>query len=406
VAKDHRWGYFPSIGAAWNIINESFMNKKGIMNDLRLKGSWGYSGNEEIGDFASLGLWAGGTDYDDQAGLAPSQLANPELRWETTRQWNIGLSAGFFKDKLTVALDLYHKYTYDLLLNESLPGKTGLNSITKNSGAVSNKGFELLIGSNKKKKRHFSWRTVFTLSHNTNRIEILKVEEQGGYTMYKLYEGYPLYSFWVWNYLGVDPQTGDAVYEDVDGDGIQTVEDKKIVGNAWPLFEGTVKNVLSYKKWSLDFNFFFKSGNKMFNYTRMFLESGGISGTSRSIQASNLNYWKEENKNNYRAGRDGLLHDVLPRPKSTANADGSFNYEKQSNRFVEDGSFMRLRNVTIGYAFPRFRVYLTASNLLLFTKYSGPDPEVNLESGTLVQGFDFGTPPQPRSVVGGISITF
>ena len=419
VSKDNRWGYFPSIGMAWNIINEKFIPKNQTLTDLRLKGSWGLTGNEAIGDFASRGLWQGGADYDGQAGLAPYQLENPDLKWETTRQWNIGVSAGLLKNSIIVELDYYQKYTYDLLLDEQLPSKTGLNSITKNSGAISNKGIELLINSTNIRRKAFSWRTVFTLSHNVNKIEKLLIENQGNYTMFRLFEGYPLYSLWVWNYLGVDPKTGDAVYENVVGEGNNiTVDDKKVVGDAWPVVEGTFKNVLTYKNVSLDFNFYFKSGNKVFNYTRMFLESGGIRGVSRSIQASSMNYWKEENKDAYTVGSDGLLHDVLPRPKTTTNTDGSSNYEGQSSRFVEDGSFIRLRNITVSYALPqhwakkfgiqRARLYATASNLLLLTKYTGPDPEVSLDrdNRSLVQGLDFGTPPQPLSFVGGISFIY
>ena len=416
VSADNRWGYFPSIGGAWNVINEKFVRNNKILNDLRLKGSWGLAGNETIGDFAALGLWSGASDYDEKPGISPSQLENPDLKWETTRQWNIGLSAGFLNNRFVAELDFYRKYTVDLLLAEPLPGKTGLSSITRNSGAVSNKGIELSVSATNIRNKTFSWRTILTMSHNTNKVEVLPIEEQGSYTMYKLFAGSPMYSFWVWKELGVDPATGDAVYEDVVKDGEQTVDDKQIVGDAWPLFEGTFKNVLTYKSWSLDFNFYFKSGNKLFNYTRMFLESGGTSGVSRSIQASSTNYWREENKGTYRTGRDGLHHHVLPRPKSTVNPDGSFNYERQSSRFVEDGSFVRLRNITVSYTFSHrltgklgvqsIRLFATASNLLLITNYTGPDPEVSLDSNSLVQGFDFGTPPQPRSVIGGISINF
>ncbi|MDR2963511.1 MAG: TonB-dependent receptor [Bacteroidales bacterium] len=418
VSADNRWGYFPAVGAAWNIFNEAFFPKHVGFSDVRLKGSFGFSGNDAIGDFASLGLWEGGASYDGQAGIAPYQLANPDLKWETTRQWNVGLATGFLKNRIIVEFDVYNKYTYDLLLAESLPGKTGLSSITKNTGEISNKGWELLINSTNIKKRDFSWKTIATASHNSNKIEKMKTATTGSYGMYRVEEGQPLYSFWVWEYLGVDPATGDAVYTDVNGDGKLNDEDKKFMGNAWAKVEGTLKNTLSYKNWSLDFNFYVRSGNKLFNYTRMFLESGGTNGVARSIQASNNNYWKEEDKDSYKVGDDGLLHDVLPRPKTTANAGGLGNYERQTSRMVEDGSFIRLRNITVAYTLPKrwtrqvgiqqASVYATAANLFLWSKYSGPDPEVNIDSDSrgLVQGLDFGTPPQPRSFVAGINLTF
>lgn len=418
VSSGNRWGYFPAMGASWNVMNEKFISRNKTLSDLRIKGSWGLVGNEAIDDFAALGLWAGGADYAGEAGVAPYQLPNLNLKWETTRQWNVGLLLGLLADRVTVELDYYDKYTRDLLLDEPLPGKTGLGSIIRNSGEVSNKGFELTVNSDNIKGKRFSWKTLFTLSHNKNVIKKLPREDQGAYTMFKLIEGNPLYSFWVWNYRGVDPATGDAVYEDSYGDdGMITIDDKKIVGNAWPKFEGIFKNIFTFGKFSLDVNFYFKQGNKLFNYTRMFLESGGRNGVGRSIQASALNYWKEENRGTYKVNGDGLITEVLPRPKSTTNADGLTNYETQSSRFVEDGSFIRLRNITLAYLLPkkwtsklgvqRIGLYVTGSNLLLFTGYSGPDPEVSLDRDTrsLVQGLDFGTPPQPRSIVGGINIT-
>jgi TonB-linked SusC/RagA family outer membrane protein len=418
VSADNRWGYFPAVGVIWNVSNEPFFSKNERLTNLLLKGSWGVTGNEAIDDFAALGLWRGGGDYDGKAGLAPYQLSNSELKWETTRQWNVGLSFGLLKNRINIEIDYYNKYTYDLLLNEPLAGKTGLNSITKNSGEVSNKGFELAINTVNIENRTFSWKTNLTLSHNKNKIEKLPVEDQGGYTMFKLIEGHPLYSFWVWEYLGVNPETGDAIYDDRTGDGKITIDDKKIIEDAWPDVEGILKNTLTYKNWSLDFSFYFKYGNSLFNYTRMFLESGGINGVGRSIQASQLNYWKEANKGAYAVNAGGLVTGVLPRPKSTANADGLTNYERQSSRFVEDGSFVRLRNVTLSYLIPktltskigiqRAALYVTGSNLLLISDYSGPDPEVNLDrdNRSLVQGLDFGTPPQPRSIIAGVNITF
>ena len=408
VGKNKRWGFFPALGGSWNISNESFFSKNDVISNLRLKTSIGLSGNDNIGDFASLSLWSGGRNYNGQAGIAPSRLGNPDLTWETTRQWNIGVQFNLIKERLDVELNYYDKYTTDLLLAETVPGKTGFSSVTTNSGEVSNKGLEFILQSQNVKSRRFSWNSTLTLSHNKNVVEKLPVDVTGGYQMFKLFEGKPLYSMWVYEYLGVDPQTGDAIYRDVNQDGKITVDDKVVVGDAWPNVEGSLRNVLSFGNLSLDFTFYFKQGNEIFNYTRMFLESGGTRGVTRSMQSSTLNYWKNP-------GDTG----VLPRPKSKANADGSFNYEGQSSRVVEDASFLRLRNVTLAYALPRRAVhrlhadkaslYFTVSNVFLVSKYSGPDPEVNLEGESpngLVQGMDFGTPPQPRTALIGLNITF
>ena len=408
VGRDNRFGYFPAVGFSWNVMNEDFFPKNDIVNSLRLKASIGLGGNENIGDFASLALWSGGANYNGAAGLSPEQLGNPKLKWETTRQWNVGLVASLFKQHIDVEFNYYDKYTYDLLLARTVPGKTGFTSIVDNSGEISNKGIELGINSLNVSTPSFTWKTSFTLAHNANKVEKLTSDVSGNYTMFKLFEGYPLYSMWVYNYEGVDPQTGDAIYTDNKPDGKITVDDKMIVGNAWPIVEGIFRNTFTYKALTFDVNFYYKAGNKVFNYTRMFLESGGTRGITRSMQASAMNYWKNPGDT-----------DVLPRPKSTANADGSFNYEGQSSRMVEDGSFIRLKNITLSYNFPNrwvsklgfssASVNLTASNLLLITRYTGPDPEVNVSRGGvngLVQGMDFGMPPQPRSYTAGINITF
>ena len=407
VGRNNRFGYFPAVGVSWNVMNEKFFPVNDYVNSLRLKASIGLGGNENIGDFASLSLWQGGANYDGRAGMAPEQLGNPDLKWETTRQWNVGLTASLFKQRIDLEFNYYDKYTYDLLLPKAVPGKTGFSSIVDNSGEISNKGVELSISSLNISRRKFNWRTTFTLAHNKNVIEKLTTDVSGNYTPFKLFEGQPLYSMWVYEYQGVDPQTGDAIYTDYKKDGIITVDDKVVVGNAWPIIEGTLRNTFNIGPVNLDINFYYKYGNKVFNYTRMFLESGGTRGITRSMQASSVNYWKQP-------GDTG----VLPRPKSTANADGSFNYEGQSSRVVEDGSFLRLKSITLSYSLPsgivskvgmeKVVVNASANNLFLLTRYTGPDPEVNVSRGGtdgLVQGMDFGMPPLPRSFTLGINIT-
>ena len=309
---------------------------------------------------------------------------------------------------MDIEFNYYDKYTYDLLLARTVPWKTGFTSIVDNSGEISNRGIEFSLSTVNITKKNFSWKTIFTLAHNRNRIEKLTTDVTGNYTPFKLFEGYPLYSMWVYEYKGVDPQTGDAIYDDANGDGKITVADKKVVGDAWPVIEGLLRNTFTFGPVALDINVYYKYGNKVFNYTRMFLESGGTRGITRSMQKSSINYWKKPGDTN-----------VLPRPKSSANADGSFNYEGQSSRVVEDGSFIRLKNVSLGYTLPasfvkkiglqRASVNITGANLLLLTKYTGPDPEVNVNRGGvngLVQGMDFGMPPQPLSLTLGLNITF
>ncbi|HEX8607116.1 MAG TPA: SusC/RagA family TonB-linked outer membrane protein, partial [Pedobacter sp.] len=291
--SNNRWGFFPSIGLGWNISNESFFPKTDIISNLKVKSSFGYTGNQDIGDFAARGLWAGGRNYIEQPGISPSQLGNQDLKWETTRQFNAGLSGGLLDSRLTFEFDYYRKYTTDLLMDVPVAAKTGFATVYQNVGEISNTGVELLLNSDNIKTKEFKWSTTFTISHNKNVVKKINNPITGSYGMYRTEQGFPLYSIWVYNYLGVDPQTGNARFEDVTGDGKITADDRRIVGDAWPDFEGAFRNNLSFKGFDVNLNFVYKSGNHLFNYTALFLEAGGTRGVTRSIQKSALNYWKQ-----------------------------------------------------------------------------------------------------------------
>lgn len=407
--KNNRWGFFPSVGLGWNISNENFFPQTNAVSNLKIKSSYGLTGNQDIDDFASRGLWSGGANYNEDPGLAPSRLGNEDLKWESTRQFDIGLSGALLKERISFEFDFYNKYTKDLLLQVPVASKTGFSSVYQNVGEISNRGIELLLSSRNISRNDFNWTTTFTISHNRNRIEKLPTPITGSYGMYRLEEGHSLYSVWVFNYLGVNPENGQALYEDINGDGkILGEDDRKIIGNAWPNFEGIFKNTFTYKNIDLNINFFYRSGSHLFNYTAMFLDVGGTRGVTRSIQKSALNYWKEPGDT-----------DVLPKPTSIQNADGSRNYEGNSSRFWEDASFIRLRDITVGYTLPKplaqqlglnnVRLYVSGSNLWTITNYSGPDPETNsaADSGSgLVQGLDFNGVPQSKFLNFGINISF
>lgn len=218
-----------------------------------------------------------------------------------------------------------------------------------------------------------------------------------------------MYSFWLYKQLYVDQQTGNAVYDDSrTKDGKITTDDRQIVGDAWPDFTGGLRNTFRYKNFDLSILFYFSVGNDVFNMNRYFQEHAGSRGVSWSLQKSMMDRWT----------KPGDITDI-PRVTTLANADGSYNHNFESSRFLEDGSFIRLRNVSLGYTLPRFMVakaglqrvklYANATNLLTFTGYSGADPEVNAAadfSNATVQGLDFSTPPHPRTFVIGINITY
>lgn len=410
--KSNQWGYFPSFGAAWQLGEEKLIKNIGAISELKIKTSIGWTGNQDIADFAALGLWSGGNNYLDLAGTAPYQLPNPDLKWETTRQWNIGIESGFFDNKLKIQLNYYNKYTTDLLLRVPVPVKTGFSSTFGNIGEMSNKGFEFEIFSENIKTKTFSWNSSLNLFKNVNKIEKLPAS----FTQYnrdwvRLEESYPMYSFWLYKQLYVNPQTGNAVYDDSrTQDGIITTDDRQIVGDVWPKLTGGLQNTLRYKGFELSFLFFFSYGNDVFNMNRYFQEHAGNRGTQWSLLASMLDRWTKQ----------GDITDI-PRITNVQNADGSFNHNFESSRFLEDGSYLRLRNLSFSYNLPKdfvskaglrnVKAYINTTNLLTFTNYSGADPEVNVAgdynggAGT-VQGLDFSTPPHPRTIVFGINITY
>ena len=405
--SDNRWGYFPSFGASWLVSKENFLKDIKWLTTFRIKGSLGWTGNQSISDFASLGLWSGGGIYNNQSGVIQSQLANPDLKWETTRQFDLGFEASFFNDRLSIAFDYYNKYTYDLLLQAPISGKTGFSSIFKNIGEMNNKGIEFCITSRNIQKKDFNWTTRFNISHNGNKIEKLESPiTQYNRDWVRLEEGKPMYSFWLYKELGVDPETGNAIYEDVDKDGKITTADRHICGDNWPDFNGSLINDFRYKNIDVSVNLYYSVGNDVFNMMRFFMEAGGTYGNKRALLTSQLDRWQKPGD-----------HAKLPRLTSTTNPDGSLNYGFQTSRYLEDGSFLRLKNLSIGYTLPKkplrtigvekARVYLNITNVFTITKYSGPDPESNVGTTySAIQGLDFGLAPQPRQFIIGTNITF
>ncbi len=401
-----RWGYFPSVGAGWRLSEESFVQALNVFDELKLRASIGLTGNQAgISDFASLGLWQGGANYLDLPGTAPLQLANPNLSWETTRQWNVGLDIALLKKRLFLDLNYYDKYTSGLLLNVPVPRKLGYSSVVQNFGAVSNRGFEAQITADWFNRPDFKWSSSFNISRNVNRIDKLAAPiTTGSRDIFRLQEGASLYSFWLYHQTRVNPETGDAEYQDVNNDGTITVADRQLVGNAWPAFFGGFTNTVSYKGFDLGLNLYFEKGAKIMNMNRFFLVHGG---TQR-----NIGYFPEQ------LDRWQTTGDQTSVPRLTTDPNSN-NYggvvQNLSDRYLEDGSFLRLRTVSVGYTLPRallsrirvnsLRVYVQATNLLTITPYSGLDPEVNSQSNVAnTKNFDWATVPQPRTWQVGLSL--
>lgn len=400
--KSNQWGTFPSVALGWVVSEESFMDDVNALSSLKFRMSYGITGNQNgIKDFQARGLWTGGANYTSTPGTEGSQLPNPDLKWERTGQFDIGLDMALFQNKLNVTFDYYDKKTTDLLLDVPVPRTTGFNSLFQNFGEMKNTGFELSISGDIVKQTNFSWNAMFNVAQNKN--EIVKLAQPipvYNRDIIRLEEGIPLYSYWMHEQLGVRPEDGSPIWRQVDNNRpFDPNIDRFIVGNAWPDFFGGLTNNLKYKNIDMMIFFQYSLGNDQLYWSRFFQEHGGTRNTG--FLTSQLDRWQQPG-------------DVTMVPKMT-NANYAANL--RPSRLVEDGSYARLKNLTIGYTFPsslvsklglsNARIYMSGQNLLTFTNYSGMDPEVNATASTaLTQGVDFYTMPQPRVIMGGVNLTF
>lgn len=401
--KGYQWGYFPALGLAWRLNKENFLQDISFINDLKIRSSYGITGNQSgINSFASRQLWSGVNGaYRGVAGMFPEQLADEKLTWEQTSQFNIGLDAALFNNRLSFAFNYYDKQTKDGLLTAVLPGTTGYDNYLNNAAEISNRGIEFTLNSTNIQQNNWTWTTAFNIARNVNTIKHLsKPMNFGSRDLILFKEGSPMYSFWVYKQLYVDSQTGDAVYEDVNGDGKITTDDRQLLGSIWPDFFGGITNNFSYKNWDLSTFLSFSVGNEIYNHNRFFGEAGGARDAARVIFRSNLDRWQQP----------GDITDV-PRTDGINNN----NYKDGGGRWLEDGSYLRFRSLSLGYNLPaaalerlsltKLRVYVQATNLFTWTKYTGLDPESAAGSSANEQGIDLGTPPQPRSFQLGVNLT-
>ncbi|MFA4868941.1 MAG: TonB-dependent receptor [Pedobacter sp.] len=398
--KDNRWGYFPAVGIAWRASQEEFIKKLNLFSELKFNASYGSTGNQNgIPDFAALGLWNGGNNYLNTAGILPFQLANPNLKWETTTQLNLGVNMGFFADRFNVELNYYDKYTSNLLLQQPISQKLGFATIFSNSGEISNKGFELALNGQLIAQKSFSWNARINISTNKNKIEKLNTPILDNRTI--MQQGSPLYSFYAHKQLGVNPENGDVLFEDLNGDKALSDADLQIIGDAWPDFYGGLGNEFTYGDFDLNVFFNYSLGNSIWNNTRYRMGHGGSrNGVFAQLQ-DQLDRWQKPG-------------DITEVPRLTTKGN---NASIIPDRFLEDGSYVRLKTVSIGYRLPKkilakhhisnVRIYLSATNLLTFTKYKGVDPEVNtMGSNQNVMGYDQAIASQPRTFQAGFNVAF
>ncbi|MGD2124236.1 MAG: TonB-dependent receptor, partial [Gemmatimonadota bacterium] len=369
---DNKWGTFPSASVAWIVSNESFMQDLAFISDLKVRGSWGETGNEAIGDYQYLGLY-GTSNYGTIPGTAPSNLPNPELKWETTQEWNIGFDGSFFSDRLGIVAEIYNKETDDLLLNRPVTSTSGFTSVLANVGTIENRGWELgirTVNFRSSDPNGLEWTSNLNLTHNENEVTKLYSSTPGepgepfssGFKN-RVEEGRALGEFYDYRYEGVDDQ-GNAQYTDLDenGDIIGTTlspssEDRMFVGTPHPDYYGGLRNTLSWRGFDLSGFLQFSFGAQIYNGMRWYADDGGYFFDNKFGDVDD-DYWSEENPNGSQ-----------PRPSYFGTSGARY----ESSRFIEDADYVRLGEVSLGYRLPaawisRFgassgRLYVSGKNL-------------------------------------------
>jgi TonB-linked SusC/RagA family outer membrane protein len=409
--SERRYGTFGAASVGYLISEESFLKDNAIVNFLKLRASYGLTGNAEIGNFSARSL-VSALPYADQSGtFVGSALGDPTLTWENTKQADVGVEFGFLQNRITGEVDVYQKNTDKLLLNRQLQLATGFSNATQNVGSLRNRGLEIALNG-RILDGDFKWSVGANMSFNRNLITSLATPIiPGGGIISRVQQGEPLGVFYTKRYAGVDPQTGDALYYQSDGStssNYATAPDQK-VGNPNPKFTGGVNTTASFKGFDLSALGQFSYGNDIYNSAGTY-QSTGFNNYLDNQTIDQLNRWQKPG-------------DITNVP---ASSFGSGNGIGNSSRFIQDGSFFRIKNVTLGYTLPAdlvkrgylqsVRIYITAQNLATFTKYTGYDPEVNTfglgngiggtSSGNIALGHDFYTPPLPKTFLIGANLGF
>ncbi|MFM2338867.1 MAG: hypothetical protein RL115_2060 [Bacteroidota bacterium] len=398
--SDNRYGLFPAASAAWILSEENFLSNNKVLSFLKIRTSYGRTGNAEIGNFSSLSLYTSSA-YANIAGLITSQIGVPALTWENTDQFDVGIDFGFWNNRISGEVDYFRKNTKDMLLNVPLPATNGFTNITKNIGDMMNTGWEFTLNANLIRSA-LNWTTSFNISTYRNEVtRLVSPVPPGQRTLGRLAVGAPFGQFYGRKYMGVDPANGDALYMRADGSTTNdySLAADTVLGNPNPDFYGGWNNKFSYKGFDLDIQCQFVSGNDLYNIAGFFQSVNGDYFDNQTVDQ--MNYWT----------KPGDITDI-PQPRLY---DG--NGANKSSRWVQDGSYFRVKSVNFGYNFPRkllqkakidnARVYIAAQNLFTFTKYKGYDPEVNATyTGNLNLGHDFYTPPQARTITLGINLGF
>jgi TonB-linked SusC/RagA family outer membrane protein len=405
---NNRWASFPAASVGWNVTQEPFAAAVARHASLKLRASYGVTGNQGIPDFGSLSL-ATAQPYTTSPGIAQTSIGNPNLRWETTHSYDIGADIGLLDNRLTVIADYYRRKTSNLLVSRPIPGFLGVattNTILDNIGDILNKGFDFSINTENvrpRSSRGFGWTSSLNLTFNKNRVLSVAggtpiITGINGRQTTIVAPGQPLGEFYMLQFTGVDPQTGDAIFKDVNGDGKITSDDKTFVGSPHPKYYGGFSNEFTLGNVSLRGFFSFSQGGKIFNMMRIFTDDGACTWDNKTTNV--LARWQKPG-------------DITNVPRMSYDcASGA---DQISSRFIENGSYVRLSDLTLSYGLPEkwasraylanARVYVTGHNLKVWTKYSGYDPDVNSAGSdeNIIIGTDYYAYPQPRTITFGIN---
>jgi TonB-linked SusC/RagA family outer membrane protein len=411
-AENNKYGEFWALSGGWNIANEEFMTNVKLFSDLKLRASIGTSGNDRVGDFAFFPLYSGGTGgaYNGAPGFNLTQPENKDYRWEQSKTTNLGLDVAFLNNRVRLSVDAYIKTTTDLILNVPIPSTNGFTVLTANAGSMENRGLEFDFSTLNIDTKDFKWRTSINVGINRNKVLELPGASPGadgkrfiGQTNQRAIEGASVNEFFLVRYVGVNSQTGNAEWLDVNGNVTTTPtdSDRVRVGTANPDFTGGITNTFNYKNFDLNILGNFSVGNLIFVDGQRFTDN--LNGDFNKGTAV-LDYWTTPGQNAYA-------------PSLTSATRAIFN--RRSTAQLKDGSFLRINNVTLGYNlnssifkdskfFTSARLFATATNLYTFKKkeLKGIDPEVTNSIGNQAQGETFFTPPQSKSYLLGVKLTF
>lgn len=438
--SNNKWGYFPSAGFNYHLSEEKFMKHQSVISDARLRLSYGATGNNRVSEYAyysSLAFINNGYSFGNATpsqGAAISSLGNPDLKWETTTQKNLGIDLEFFKGRITLTGDYYEKVTSDLLLNASLPITTGYSSAFKNVGKVSNTGLEFTLNTINLSNTKFQWSTNFNISFNKNKVIALTDNQEAltsgvsssAQPYYIAKVGHPIAMFYGLIYDGVyqyedfnkttagtyvlrdevpsnstanlraNIKPGDLKFKDLNHDGIINTFDYTIIGDPNPDFYGGFTNNFQYKGFDLSLFCQFTYGNQIMDNNILTFMNGSVANTNQFAEFANR--WTPTNTKT-----------DIPR---AGGATTNFNY----SRAIKDGSYLAFKTASLGYTLPgrltgklkirNLRVYVSAQNIFVITNYPGSDPDVSVRDTPLTPGFDYSSYPPSRIFVGGFALTF